>query len=108
MFFAVRIRKKAAAGIAAALLLVLAALPSLGRVWAAEKDFIKWVDFDAPYVALRRALEADVRAHEEGSPVDWVDLLAYLAAKYGGDFSLYKESDLERALERLSGRESLE
>ncbi len=108
MFFAVRIRKKAAAGIAAALLLVLAALPSLGRVWAAEKDFIKWVDFDAPYVALRRALEADVRAHEEGSPVDWVDLLAYLAAKYGGDFSLYKESDLEGALERLSGGESLE
>ena len=110
MFFAVKIKKRAVGMLLAIGLLALAAVPSLGRVWAApaEKDFIKWVDFDVPYVLLRRALEADVETHSAGPHVGWVDLLAYLAAKYGCDFSLYRSADLEGALERLANGESLE
>ena len=50
--------------------------------------------------ALSAALDEDVASHREPGegqvqPVDWVDLLAYLGARYGGDFSGYREQDLE-------------
>lgn len=111
MFFAVKIKKRALA-LLAGLVILVAFAPPLGRVWAApaeaEKNFIKWVDFDVPYTLLRKALDVDIETQKAGRHTGWVDLLAYLAAKYGGDFSLYKQSDLDRALERLSGGETVE
>ncbi len=106
MFFSIKIKKKALALLLAG---VLALAAAAGRVWAAgaEKDFIKWVDFDVPAGLLRQALEIDTAAHEAGQEADWVDLLAYLAAKYGGDFSLFKQADLDAAAGRLQAGESV-
>lgn len=63
-----------------------------------EKKFIKWVDFGVTYDALDAALSADIKSHTEENqiPLSWVDILAYLAAKYGGDFSHFKKSDIEK------------
>ena len=68
-----------------------------------EKKFIKWVDFGVSYEALASAMELDIATHtkDEQTPLDWVDILAYLAAKYGGDFSHFKKSDLTRLTETL-------
>ena len=68
-----------------------------------EKKFIKWVDFGVPYEALSAALEIDIATHSQDgqTPLDWVDMLAYLASKYGGDFSHFKKSDLTKLTETL-------
>lgn len=72
-----------------------------------EPDFIKWVDFSVPSALMAQAMEVDIDAHENGLDVDWVDLLAYLGAKYGGDFTLYRESDLKALTDALADGKSI-
>ncbi len=57
-----------------------------------KKEFIKYVEFNVTYAALEKALQIDIKSHEENAEVkiSWIDLLAYLGAKYGGDFSISK------------------
>lgn len=106
MFLTLKIKKKT---LALLLIITLVLAAAAGHVWAAttQNSFIKWVDFDVPASLLRQALDADISAHEAGGRLDWWELLAYLAAKYGGDFSLYKQADLDQALERLEAGEGL-
>lgn len=67
-----------------------------------EKKFIKWVDFSPTYEALSAAMDIDIKSHteENATPFNWVELLAYLASRYGGDFSHFKKSDLTRLCEK--------
>ena len=67
-----------------------------------EKKYIKWVDFGVTAQALADAATLDIKSYESGSRADWVSALAHLGAKYGGDFSRYKKSDLKAAFEKLS------
>ena len=57
-----------------------------GNTAQGQGDFIRWVDFTVPCEALDFAYEQDVKAYEEGNRLDWVSLLAYTAAKWGGEF----------------------
>lgn len=111
MFCTVRVKRRAMGLVLAGMLAIAVLVPVLSQVWAAgeeaQKDFIKWVDFDVPESVLEKALEADATSHEEGNPVNWIDLLAYLAAKYGGDFKLYKQADFDGAVEKLCAGEDL-
>lgn len=50
-----------------------------------EKQYIKWVDFKVSYEALCSAYELDVKSHGTKAEVDWIRLLAYAAAKTGGN-----------------------
>lgn len=52
-----------------------------------KKDFIKWVEFNVPYEALCIAYDLDVESHDTKVPLNWIELLAYTAAKSGGTFS---------------------
>lgn len=113
MFCTVRLRRRALGLTLAVVLAAVVLAPVLSGVWAAgeeaQKDFIKWVDFDVPESVLERALEADTDSHAEGGggTVDWIDLLAYLAARYGGDFKLYKQADFDAAVEKLRAGEDI-
>lgn len=51
-----------------------------------KKDYIKWVDFTVSCEALDYAYEQDVKAHEAGTALDWICLLAYTSARWGGQF----------------------
>lgn len=83
----------AVAAVAAAGLLVFAGYRmSVGSDAVPTSDYIRYVEFDVPAAALERALNADVRTEGE---VGWVDLLAALACRYGGDWSRYKSADLD-------------
>ena len=74
-----------------------------------EKKYIKWVEFHVTKEALQKAYEYDVDTHDTEHPLHWVELLAYLGARYGGDFTNYKESDMEQAAEKLSsGKTTIE
>ena len=61
----------------------------------ANKDYIKWVDFDIIYEALEDAMNVDIETYEQDLHVSWVDILAFLACKYGGDFSMYSHKDID-------------
>ena len=79
-----------------------AAFPASGQAATAEQDYIKWVDFTVSYEALCRAYAWDVDTHGTTHEVDWVELLAYTAAKTGGEFDSKALSVLEKAAEALS------
>lgn len=57
-----------------------------------EQSAIKWVDFNVTYDALCLAYEWDVKTYEEEVHLNWIELLAYLGTKYGGDFESYNKS----------------
>lgn len=73
-----------------------------------KKDFIKWVDFTVPSEALTQAFRMDVATCQQDIHLNWVELLAYLGARYGGDFSRYKASDMEALAEKLTGGTPME
>lgn len=66
-----------------------------------EKDYIKWVEFDVTAEAMKRAYDYDVESYGKEMHLDWIDLLAYLGAKYGGDFSQYREADMDAFAEKI-------
>ncbi|MDR0948811.1 MAG: M23 family metallopeptidase [Lachnospiraceae bacterium] len=71
-----------------------------------EGDPIKWVDFNVTVEALERAYEWDVDTYDTDHPVGWVDLLAYTAAKTGGEFSASALKTLEKAGKSLASGET--
>jgi len=71
---------------------------------AKKSSYIKWVEFNVPYLALQKALNIDVDSHEHGGNISWIQLLAYLGAKYGGDFSHYKSNDMDALVTKLQSK----
>ncbi len=71
-------------------------------------EYIKWVDFDVTAEAMNDALKISLDAYEKGYDADFVKLLSYLGAKYGGDFRHYKGSDLTSLYDRIKSGERLD
>ena len=70
-----------------------------------EKQQIKWVDFDVTYEALCLAYEWDVMTYGQEVHTGWIELLAYLGAKYGGDFKSNEkclEKDMNALVKKLT------
>lgn len=61
-----------------------------------------------PHQALTDALQFDIESQNTDTPVDWISLLAFLAATYGNDFSGYQKSDLQAIRNRFTNGESME
>ncbi len=64
---------------------------------------IKWVDFDVTASALKDAMNTDIGSQSTNRKIDWIELLAALSVKYGGDFSKYKKSDLTKMVDAYIG-----
>lgn len=73
---------------------------------AGKKDYIKWVDFTVSYEALCQAYAWDVNTHGTEHEVHWIELLAYTAAKTGGEFNKKALSVLEKTAQSLSEGET--
>ena len=73
---------------------------------SSEKDYIKWVDFSVSYEALCQAYKWDVDTHGTEHEVHWIQLLAYTAARTGGEFDKKALSILEKTAEDLSEGEA--
>lgn len=80
----------------------------LEAVIAESQDFIKWVDFNVPYSALEKALKYDLDSYNSDIHLNWIEILAYLGAKYGGNFKKYKAKDMEELVKKLKNGESIE
>ncbi|MDD3253445.1 MAG: M23 family metallopeptidase [Lachnospiraceae bacterium] len=72
------------------------------------KKTIQWVDFDVTSEALGQALRLDVDSYKQTPHLNWIELLAYLGARYGGDFSRYRSKDMDDLAEKLTGGASME
>ncbi len=106
MFFCIRFRRWAAVlGLLLCLTPLLFALSGPKKAQATG-DFIHWAEFNVPYEALERTYSYDV---ENEGRISWIDLLAILAAKYGGDWKQYQRRDLEQLYQRVQeqGAESI-
>ena len=106
-------RRKKAVIVLLCLLLCFAILFNLASKmseWQKEANgrLLKWVDFNVTAAAMKDALAYDVSTHGQKNEIHWIDLLAFLGAKYGGDFSRYKKSDMEKLASRLKDGESID
>lgn len=70
----------------------------------AENDYIKWVNFDVSATALEHAYQYDVASQTEEIKINWIELLACLGNKYGGDFSKYKQKHMAELVENLKSK----
>ena len=84
-------------------------LPQKSAVETTADGYIKWVDFNVSYEALSRAYEYDIGSYGEKQHLDWIDLLAYVGAKNGGDFGTGATEDMRTAAEKiLCGEDTME
>jgi len=73
-----------------------------------QGDFIKWVDFTVPYEALVKAYTLDKESYGKEVKLNWVEMLSYLAAKNGGNFKNYKNSQLDALAKELRSGKTME
>lgn len=71
-----------------------------------EEDYIKWVDFTVSYEALCAAYDWDVDTYGTSHAVNWIELLAYTAARTGGEFDKNALSILKKTGEELADGKS--
>ncbi len=85
-------------------------LPALVPVMQSDtgEKTIKWVDFNVPYNLLEKTMYMDIESYDTEIHLKWTEMLAYLSAKYGGNFRNYKEKDLSALVERLNRGESID
>lgn len=74
----------------------------------ADKEYIKWVDFHVTSDAMKQAFRYDVDTCQAEIHLDWIQLLAFLGARYGGDFSNYKAKDMSALADRLLAGETMD
>lgn len=109
-------RLKAAIVVEMALLLVVGMIGveggrfvNSGAVEVAAEGYIKWVDFNVSYEALCKAYEYDVSTYGEKIHLNWIELLAYVAAQNGGDFGVGAVEDINEIADKiLSGETTME
>ncbi len=73
-----------------------------------KAEYIKWVDFNVSYEALDRALSLDIAANKAGTPISWIDLLAYAAAKNGNNFKGFRLGLLDETAAKLQNGTPIE
>lgn len=77
-----------------------------------EREYIKWVDFNVSYEALCEAYQWDVDTYKaaledkESIHVDWIELLAYVGAKHGGEFPSGTKAEIARTAKKLQNKET--
>lgn len=77
-------------------------------VESASGDYIKWVDFTVPAEAMDKAYQYDIDTYEEEIHVNWIELLAYAAARQGGDFGKTALKNIDECAAKLRDGESME
>jgi len=66
-----------------------------------EPKYIKWVEFNPTAEIMKRAIDEDVKSQKEPVKINYIEVLSYLGAKYGGTFTRYKSSDMTNLIKKL-------
>lgn len=67
-----------------------------------DKDIIKWVDFNVPCEAMKKAISLDISSQDKEIKLNFIELLACLAAQNGNNFSRYKDRQLDEIAEKVN------
>ena len=73
-----------------------------------KKDIIKWVDFNVPCEAMKKAISLDIISLDKDIHLNYIEMLAYLAAKNGNNFTNYNDYQLDELAETLSSGKSMQ
>lgn len=75
-----------------------------------QKEYIKWVDFNVPLDILEKTASLDIKSHsnDEKVKLNWIELISYLGAKYGGNYKSFKQTDLDNLVLKLKKGENIE
>ncbi len=76
--------------------------PEVSAEPSPKKDLIKWVDFNIPSEAMKKAISLDILTHDQDIKLHWIEMLAYLASKNGNNFKSYKDKQLDELAEKLT------
>ena len=71
-------------------------------------DYIKWVDFTVPAEAMDKAYRYDVDSYGQNPHLNWIELLAYAAAKQGGNFGKAALKNIDECAKKLTDGETIE
>lgn len=76
---------------------------------AQNEDYIKWVDFKITSEVLYKTAKLDIDSHNSNSEIkyNWIEILAYLACKNGGNFKKFNQNDLTKIIEQLQNGKSM-
>ena len=74
-----------------------------------EKKYIKWIDYNVPLEVMEKTAKIDIDSHTKNEQVklNWIELISYLGAKYGGNFEQFKQKDLDDIVERIKNGENI-
>lgn len=81
--------------------------PSVPATAYSDQGFIKWVDFRIPSSIMERAMNYDIKSQQKDVKINWIELLAYLAAKNGGKFNKDSAKQMDNLVKRLENGESI-
>lgn len=76
-----------------------------------ENNFIKWVDFNVTSDVMKLTSKLDIDSHNDNNSniqYNWIELISYLACKYGNDFNNFKKSDLDNLVNELNSGKTME
>lgn len=72
------------------------------------KDFIRWVDFNVTAEVLGQAYEYDIKSYGQNPKLNWIELLAFAAAKNGNNFSRKKSPYVDEMAKKLREGKTVE
>ena len=75
-----------------------------------EESYIKWFEFNVTYNVLEKTSALDINSHVNNEEIkyNWIELISYLACKYGNDFSKFKQKDLDELIGKLQSGQTME
>lgn len=75
-----------------------------------KNSFIKWVDFNVTSEVMKLTSKLDIDSHNNNSDIqyNWIELISYLACKYGNDFNNFRKADLDNLVDELNSGKTIE
>lgn len=96
------------------LVILISCLFSGNAALAAESDqteakkIINWVDFNVPCEAMKKAISLDIASQNQKVKLNFIELLACLAAKNGNNFRSYRDKQLIEIADQLNSGKTME
>lgn len=67
-----------------------------------QQGIIRWVDFTPTSQAMDKALKLDIESQSQAVALNWIELLACMSAKNGGNYKKYKDSQLQAIADKIT------
>jgi len=76
----------------------------------AESEYIKWIEFNAKLSSLQKAIKYDIDSYGKETPLCWIELLSYSAAKNWGNMKDEKKINryIDECAKKLTEGASIE